>query len=225
MQFKSIIKLNNTKKKESALYIGHLLALRQTASFVATFDAIVRSRGKRTASGDHVAENSACWAAAVFVHGKRGKQACLESNNTSRPNNFWNAPPFPIKRSESELVRVRLQILSIEVTTEVACSSSCSAFLKELKLKVIFSVFKDTKQRLQHRIHHHYPLRCHLPDLLRTRFLLFGHIERIPGWQNRGTLRTVNWVRIPEASTTWTWTCLGWTSRAETKSVWTEWEW
>ena len=60
MQFKSIIKLNNTKKKESALYIGHLLALRQTASFVATFDAIVRSRGKRTASGDHVAENPAC---------------------------------------------------------------------------------------------------------------------------------------------------------------------
>ena len=90
--------------------------------------------------------------------GSEENRACLESNNTSRPNNFWNAPPFPIKRSESELVRVRLQILSIEVTTEVACNSSCSAFLKELKLKVIFSVFRDTKQRLQHRIHHHYPL-------------------------------------------------------------------
>ena len=83
----------------------------------------------------------------------------IENNNSSRPNNFRNASLFPIKRSESKFARVRLQILSTEVVTEVACNSSYSALLKEFNLKVMCTPFRDTKRAPQHRFHHDYRLR------------------------------------------------------------------
>lgn len=201
--------------------MSQLSALRRTTSFVATFDAIVQSRGKRTVSSPKsIVFRESCLLSSGFCSEETGHILTVTIQGDEQLSEY-----FALSDGTKW---IGIFSGSFSNTFDRSCHgscipSSCSAFLKELKLKVMFSVFRDTKQRLQHTIYHHYRVRWHFPDLLRTRFPLLGHIWRIPGLRNRGRQGTGNWDGIPEARTTWPVTYLETTSRAETKSVWTEW--